>query len=82
MIVPIGAYQPWIHSHCNPEEAIAMADEAQARFLLPVHHQTFKLSWEPMGEPIQRFTAALKGAPDRVALTEIGQTFVLPTGGR
>jgi L-ascorbate metabolism protein UlaG (beta-lactamase superfamily) len=77
-IVPIGAYQPWIHAHCNPEEAVAMADEADARYVMPVHHQTFKLSWEPMDEPIQRFTQALHNAPDRVALTDVGQTFVLP----
>jgi L-ascorbate metabolism protein UlaG (beta-lactamase superfamily) len=76
--VPIGAYQPWIHAHCTPEEAVAMADEAEARFLMPIHHQTFKLSWEPMEEPIQRFTAALREEPGRVALTEIGQTFELP----
>jgi len=78
LCVPIGAYQPWIHAHCTPEEAVAMADEAGARFLMPVHHQTFKLSWEPMEEPIQRFTAALRDEPRRVALTEIGQTFELP----
>jgi L-ascorbate metabolism protein UlaG (beta-lactamase superfamily) len=78
LIVPIGAYQPWIRAHCTPEEAVTMADEARAHYVMPVHHQTFKLSWEPMDEPIQRFTAALRGMPERVALTEIGQTFVLP----
>jgi L-ascorbate metabolism protein UlaG (beta-lactamase superfamily) len=78
LCVPIGAYQPWIHAHCTPEEAVAMSDEAQARYLMPIHHQTFKLSWEPMGEPIQRFTKALQNAPQRVALTEVGETFQLP----
>ncbi len=78
LFVPIGAYHPWIRAHCTPEEAVAMADEARARYLLPIHHQTFKLSWEPMDEPIQRFVTALHTTPERVALTEIGQTFVLP----
>ncbi|MES2571811.1 MAG: MBL fold metallo-hydrolase, partial [Verrucomicrobiota bacterium] len=27
-IVPIGAYNPWVNSHCSPEEAVAMADQA------------------------------------------------------
>jgi len=76
--VPIGAYKPWIRAHCTPEEAVAMANEAGAHHLLPLHHQTFKLSWEAMGEPIERFTGALRDTPERVALTEIGQTFVLP----
>ena len=78
MAVPIGAYNPWIASHCTPEQAVAMANEAGARFVLPIHHQTFRLSWEPMDEPIQRFVRAL--APERIALREIGDTFVLPNG--
>ena len=47
-IMPIGAYDPWIHAHCNPEQALAMANQAGAEFVLPVHHQTFKLSSEPL----------------------------------
>jgi len=81
MMVPIGAYHPWIAHHCTPEEAVEMADEAGARFVMPVHHETFKLSWEPLEEPITRFRAALSGAPERIALTRIGETFVLPQEG-
>jgi L-ascorbate metabolism protein UlaG (beta-lactamase superfamily) len=76
MIVPIGAYDPWIASHCTPEQAVEMADQARARFVVPVHHQTFRLSREPMLEPIQRFRRAL--ASGRIALSTIGETFVLP----
>jgi L-ascorbate metabolism protein UlaG (beta-lactamase superfamily) len=75
LAVPIGAYNPWIASHCTPEEAIAMAAEARARLLLPIHHATFQLSAEPMDEPIARFRAALSHTPLRIAATEIGQTF-------
>jgi L-ascorbate metabolism protein UlaG (beta-lactamase superfamily) len=75
MAVPIGAYNPWVTSHCNPEEAVAMADEAHARRLLPIHHQTFELSSEPLEEPIARFRAALAATPERLAATEIGETF-------
>ena len=73
-----GAYNPWIASHCNPEEAIAMAGEARAHTLLPIHHSTFQLSAEPMDEPIARFRAAMRQTPERVAASEIGQTFSLP----
>src|SRR6185312_5464060 len=76
MAVPIGAYDPWIASHCTPEQAIAMANEARARFVVPIHHQTFRLGREPMDEPIRRFTKAID--PARIALTEIGQTFRMP----
>jgi L-ascorbate metabolism protein UlaG (beta-lactamase superfamily) len=77
-IMSISAYNPWIQSHCTPEQAVQMADAAGARFVVPVHHQTFRLSFEPFREPIERFEAALSKTPERVALREIGQTFVLP----
>jgi L-ascorbate metabolism protein UlaG (beta-lactamase superfamily) len=76
-IMSIGAYNPWINSHCTPEQAVAMANAAGAQFIMPVHHQTFRLSFEPLREPIERFEAALKQTPERIALREIGETFVL-----
>jgi L-ascorbate metabolism protein UlaG (beta-lactamase superfamily) len=77
-IFSIAAYNPWIQSHCTPEQAIQMANDAGARFIMPVHHQTFRLSFEPMREPIERFEAALENEPERIALREVGETFVLP----
>ncbi len=77
-VMSIAAYNPWIRAHCTPEQAVQMATEAGARFVMPVHHQTFRLSVEPFREPIERFEAALHDQPDRIALREIGETFVLP----
>jgi len=77
-IMSIGAYNPWIRSHCTPEQAIEMASAAGARFIVPVHHQTFRLSFEPLREPIERFEAALSKTRERIALREIGETFALP----
>ncbi len=74
-IMPIGAYDPWIRVHCNPEEALAMANDAGAEFILPVHHQTFQLSREPHLEPVERILAAAGSAPERVCLREIGGEF-------
>jgi L-ascorbate metabolism protein UlaG (beta-lactamase superfamily) len=78
-IMSIGAYNPWIHSHCTPEQATEMANAAGAHFIMPIHHQTFRLSFEPFREPIERFEAALSKTPERIALREIGETFVLPS---
>src|SRR5215471_3496632 len=77
-IMSIGAYNPWIQSHSTPEQAVQMANAAGARFVVPVHPQTFRLGFEPFCEPIQRFEAALSKTPERIALRKIGETFVLP----
>lgn len=71
-IMPIGGYHPWVMAHCTPEQAVQMANNAGARRILPIHHQTFRLGQERTLEPIERFQAALE--KERVALTEIGQT--------
>ena len=76
-IMPIGAYDPWISVHCNPEQAWEMANHAGSEFVLPVHHKTFLLSREPYSEPIERMLAAAGSHPDRVALQEIGGEFHL-----
>jgi L-ascorbate metabolism protein UlaG (beta-lactamase superfamily) len=74
-IMPIGAYNPWIHVHCNPEQALTMANHAGAEFVLPVHHQTFRLSAEPHSEPIERLLSAAGSHEDRVAVRQIGGEF-------
>ena len=73
-LMPIGAYRPWIHSHCTPEEALLMADRAGARRIAAIHHQTFKLSDEPLGEPIARLESALRNEAARLAFREAGET--------
>jgi L-ascorbate metabolism protein UlaG (beta-lactamase superfamily) len=78
-VMPIGAYDPWIYNHCTPEQAVAMADAAGARLIVPVHHQSFRLSNEPFMEPIERIQEALLEERDRLAMREIGATIVLPS---
>jgi L-ascorbate metabolism protein UlaG (beta-lactamase superfamily) len=78
-LMPIGAYRPWIWNHCTPEEALSMANAAGAKYIVPIHHQTFRLSEEPNHEPIERLQAALAHEPERLALTHIGQTFTCRT---
>jgi L-ascorbate metabolism protein UlaG (beta-lactamase superfamily) len=74
-IMPIGAYDPWIRAHCNPEQAMTMANHAGAEFILPVHHRTFELSREPRTEPMERLLAAAGASTDRVVVRDFGQEF-------
>ncbi|PTY08865.1 hypothetical protein DB347_04655 [Opitutaceae bacterium EW11] len=78
MIMPIGAYNPWIRAHCDPEQAAAMARMAGARCFVPVHHQTFRLSSEPMDEPAARIRAAFATEPERLLAVNVGETFRVP----
>jgi L-ascorbate metabolism protein UlaG (beta-lactamase superfamily) len=77
-ILPIGAYDPYVYVHANPEQSWAMRREMGADYILPMHHSTFRLSREPAGEPIRRMLAAAGQERWRVALTEIGETWTLP----
>src|SRR5438067_158734 len=77
-ILPIGAYDPYVNVHANPEQAWQMSREMGAEFILPMHHSTFRLSREPAGEPIRRMLAAAGRERRRVAVTEIGETWTLP----
>lgn len=74
-IMPIGAYDPWIRAHCNPEQALTMANDAGAELILPVHHRTFQLSREPRNEPLERLLEAARPIEDRVCLRDFGQEF-------
>lgn len=77
-IMPIGAYNPWIANHCSPEEAWHMAAQLDARAIVPVHHSTFRLSREPMLEPLQRLRAAAGGDTDRVVAAGLGERWTIP----
>ncbi|MDX2153869.1 MAG: MBL fold metallo-hydrolase [Bryobacteraceae bacterium] len=72
-IMPIGCYDPWHSNHCNPEEAWQMGQMARAERYLPIHHQTFLLSNEPLLEPIERFLEAARGENTLVPIQGIGQ---------
>ncbi len=78
-ILPIGAYDPWIANHASPEQAWAMFKALGAEYVLPVHHSTFRLSREPVDEPIRRFLAAAGDERWRVVGSEIGATATIPT---
>jgi L-ascorbate metabolism protein UlaG (beta-lactamase superfamily) len=57
-IFGIGAYNPWHDAHATPEQVWTMAQRAGVKRIMPVHHSTFKLSDEPIEEPLQRLLKA------------------------
>lgn len=77
-ILPIGAYDPWIANHASPEQAWQIGRDLAAHHVLPVHHSTFRLSREPLHEPMARLLQAAGPERDRIVLTEVGQSWIQP----
>lgn len=76
-IMPIGAYDPWIHNHCTPEQAIQMAQHVNAKFFFPIHWGTFIQSNEPRYEPIERLQRALTTTTMYLGWSKHGETWSL-----
>jgi L-ascorbate metabolism protein UlaG (beta-lactamase superfamily) len=76
-IFGIGAYDPYVAAHATPEQALMMADHCDAERILPMHHSTFRLSHEPMHEPIHRLLTAVGRDTDRIIVREPGHQWAL-----
>ena len=64
-VLPIGAYSPqcFLRSrHLNPEEAVKVAAILGVKWLVPYHFGTYRLSLEPMDEPLRRFALCADAA--------------------
>lgn len=83
-VMPIGAYAPRSYNgraHVDPEEALQAFLDLGARTMMPVHWGTFRLSPEPVLEPIQRLAAAWRGSgldPANLWSMAIGDSRALP----
>jgi L-ascorbate metabolism protein UlaG (beta-lactamase superfamily) len=80
-ILPVGAYRPLAFRlfHMSPLDAVYAFDDLGARALLPVHHATFPLSYEPLDEPAAwlRELQRSRELGDRLWLMEPGETRVM-----
>jgi len=80
-LLPIGAYRPDSYRgvHTCPEEALQAFLDLGARRMIPMHYGTFRLSQEPMEEPVERLMAAAKqeGVAGSVCVLPEGETDVI-----
>jgi L-ascorbate metabolism protein UlaG (beta-lactamase superfamily) len=79
-LLPIGAYRPDSYRgvHTCPEEALQGFLDLGAKRMIPMHYGTFRLSQEPMEEPVERLMAAAKlaGVASSVRVLPEGDTDV------
>jgi L-ascorbate metabolism protein UlaG (beta-lactamase superfamily) len=77
-LLPIGAYNPpsFRNVHTSPEDAVRAFLDLRARWMVPMHYGTFRLSHEPVDEPPRLLMqeAARHGVADRVFVMEEGVT--------
>ncbi|HMJ15569.1 MAG TPA: MBL fold metallo-hydrolase [Polyangiaceae bacterium] len=76
-LLPIGAYEPrWFMQpqHMSPIEAAKAFGELGARFLVPMHWGTFRLTDEPLDEPPRLLHEAMPDDSERILQLRIGET--------
>ncbi len=77
-LLPIGAYSPasFRNVHTSPADATRAFLDLKARWMIPMHYGTFRLSHEPMEEPLQllRTETRAAGIEDRLVVLEEGVT--------
>ncbi len=77
-LLPIGAYDPpgFRNVHTSPADATHAFLDLKSRWMVPMHYGTFRLSHEPVDEPLQLLEreAASAGVSDRVVVMEEGVT--------
>ena len=77
-LLPIGAYNPpsFRNVHTSPADATRAFLDLNSRWMVPMHYGTFRLSHEPLEEPLQLLEQEAKsnGIEDRVMVLQEGVT--------
>jgi L-ascorbate metabolism protein UlaG (beta-lactamase superfamily) len=77
-LLPIGAYNPpqFRNVHTSPADATQAFLDLNARWMVPMHYGTFRLSHEPMDEPLKLLDQEARnaGIEDRVVVLTEGVT--------
>ena len=77
-IMSIGAYNPWIRSHANPEQVVEMCNAAGVITSCPSITRHFASASNRSANRSSDLKPRFRDEPTRIALREIGETFVLP----
>ncbi len=77
-MLPIGAYDPpsFRNVHTSPADAVRAFLDLGARYMIPMHYGSFRLSHEPMDEPLKFLASEAKrhGIEERVLVLQEGVT--------
>lgn len=77
-LLPIGAYHPpsFRNVHTSPADAVRAFVDMRAHWMIPMHYGTFRLSHEPMDEPLKLLAqeANAAGVENNVVVLQEGIT--------
>jgi L-ascorbate metabolism protein UlaG (beta-lactamase superfamily) len=79
-LLPISGYRPRAlrADHLSPLDALYAFEDLGAQLLVPIHHGTFALGYEPLSEPLTwlRSLTGARGLTERVAWLDPGESCV------
>jgi len=79
-LMPIGAYRPEYimkNNHLDPEEALDAFKQLKATRMIPMHYGTYKLTDEPLDEPLQWMQEIDKSCPEKIYFLKAGEVLSL-----
>jgi Predicted Zn-dependent hydrolases of the beta-lactamase fold len=80
-LLPIGAYKPWsvFGHHMTPQDCVKAMQVLNARYMIPIHWGTFKLSFEAIDEPIKwlKQSAMSAGIERSIIILNPGEHFTI-----
>jgi len=75
-LMPIGAYDPEFimkHNHLNPQEAFDAFKALNAKTMIPMHYGTYKLTDEPLDEPLEWIEKIAEENPGKIRIMKPGE---------
>ena len=78
-LLPIGAYRPEFimkYNHLNPQEAFDAYRQLRAKTMIPMHYGTFKLTDEPLDEPLSWMETLARENSNMIKILNVGEVFV------
>ena len=79
-LVPIGAYSPkniMQHNHLNPKEAVEACKQLGAKTMIPMHYGTYKLTDEPLDEPLAWLEKIMQNTSCDIRVLQVGEVLAL-----